>query len=197
MRRIIFAFLIIGLVGLTGCQRSEAPTPGDMFGPASTAYVLDLTAHPSVVQATDPLRNPANSEVILKARLYRYDKGPLARRTIYFYIHDVEIPFTPPSEDWTCGYMGGYGYLNGDQVKSVRATTNSNGVATARYSPPPVGDLMVVCDTGEEDDDGNPIYVYYSLDYINVLIKATWRGQEWPEDSLSETYGIAVIKVLR
>ncbi len=197
MRKIIFAFLIIGLVALTGCQRSEAPKPGDMFGPSSTSYVLDLSAHPSVVQAIDPFRNPANSEVILKARLYKYNKGPLSRRTIYFSIYDVQTPFTPPSEGWSCDYMGGYGYLNGDQVKSVRATTDSNGVATVRYTPPSVSDLRVVCDTGEVDDQGNPVYAYYRLDYIEVMIKATWRGQEWPEDSLSETYGMAVIKVLR
>ncbi len=197
MRKIIFALLIIGLLGLAGCQRSESPGPGDMFGPSSTAYVIDLTAHPSVVQAIDPLRNPANSEVILKARLYRYDKGPLARRTIYFYVDDVDPHFIPPSEKWTCEYIGGYGYFNGDQPKSVRATTNSNGVATARYTPPSVRDLVVMCDTGEKDDLGNPIYVYYKLDSIDVLIKATWRGQEWPEDSLSETYGMAVVKVLR
>ncbi len=197
MRKIIFAALIIGLLSLSACQRSEAPKPGDMFGPSSTAYVLELTAHPSVVQAPDPMRNPANSEVVLRARLYKYDKGPLARRTIYFRVYDVNIPFTAPSESWTCNYMGGYGYLNGDQVKSVRATTDSNGVAIAHYTPPSVSDLRVVCDTGEVDDLGNPVYAYYQLNYIEVTFKAIWRGQEWPEDSLSETYGIATIKVLR
>ncbi len=196
MRKIIFVFLIIGLLSFSACQRSESPGPGDMFGPSSTAYVLTLSAHPSVVQALDPLRNPANSEVTLRARLYSYDKGPMANRTVYFYIYDVNIPFTP-QEGWNCWFGGGYGLLNGDQVKSVRATTNANGVAIAKYTPPHVGDLKVYCDTGEEDDSGNPIIYAYIINEMTVLIKATWRGQQWPEDNLSEVYAITPIKILR
>ncbi len=196
MRKIILALLIVGVLSFSACQRSESPGPGDMFGPSSGAYVLTLTAHPSVVQAIDQFRNPSNSEVTLKARLYSYNKGPMARRTVYFYLYDVNIPFSAP-EDWNCWYGGSYGLLNGDQVKSVRATTDSNGIAIAKYTPPGVGEMKVYCDTGEEDGNGNPIIYVYTIDEMTVLVKATWRGQEWPEDGLSEVYAVTPIKVLR
>ncbi len=192
MKKIILPLLIVGVMGFSACYRSDAPGPGDMFGPSSSAYILTLTAHPSVVQAVDPLRNPANSEVTLKARLSSYNKGPMARRTIYFYIYDIRASFTPPDSKWQCSYRGGAGLLNGNQIKSVSATTDANGIATAKYLPPTTGDLRVVCDTGEKDSAGNPIVKSYRIGEVTVLIKAAWRG-----GSLSDVEAVTPVKVIR
>ncbi|GEM_PF-2103975 len=199
MRKIIYFSLIMLLIaGFYGCKRNEAPAPGEIFGPSSHSVVLQLTANPSVVQAKSVDRNNSSNVSVLRAKLYDYQKGPMANRAVMFYIDSISVPFTSPNNSWSCTFVGSEGRLNGDQTKSVKAITDSSGIATITYTPPSSQELRVVCDTGETDPDtGEPILEVYYVNYITVYIKATWRNQEWPEGSLSEVESTAVIKVLR
>lgn len=199
MRKIIYLTLIVLVIaGFYGCKRNQAPTPGDIFGPSSHSVVLQLTANPSVVQALSVDRNNSSNISVLRAKLYDYQKGPMAGRAVIFYIDSISVPFTSPSTSWSCGFVGSEGKLNGDQSKSVKAITDSSGIATVTYTPPSTYEMRVVCDTGQTDPvTGDPILEVYNVNYITVYIKATWRNQEWPEDSLSEVESTAVIKVLR
>jgi len=199
MRKLIpiFAILLL-MVGFYGCSRDQAPTADNPFGPSTSHVVINLSAHPSVVQALDNFRNTSSNISVVKAKIYDFQKGPLSNVTIFFYISDVSIPFTSPNSDWSCAYIGSWGNINGDQTKSVNAVTDLSGVASITYTPPPASGMKVVCDTGEVDPDtGEPVYVYYNVDYITVYITATWKGQEWPDGSFGDVSAIVPIKVLR
>ncbi len=192
MRKIIFTILIIVIAGFYGCSRNNAPGHGAIFGPSTHSVVLELTAHPSVVQSLDPLRKTSPNISILRARLYGYKKGAMAQRAILFYISGYSASISQG-----CVYGGGLGNLNGDQ-KSVKATTDASGIATATYTPPSKGDIVEICDTGQKDPTtGEEIYEIFPLTNVTIYIKATWKGQSWPEDSLSEVESTVPIKVLR
>jgi len=143
----ITACLVLALFGLTSCKSDTVSEPAPL-GPSSIGVVLDLTASPSVIIAGLLPRQRAD----ITATLAKFDGIPIPDRTVIFEVVN------------SSGKRVNVGFLD-DELSMQTVTTDSNGVAKARYFGPLRSELRINTD---------------------VFIRATvvWDGVQHVQDSI-------------
>jgi hypothetical protein len=115
---LIMVSLALLVFTFNSCQSDVVETPSPV-GPSTIAVMLDVSASPNVIFATQKVRQ----EVQITASLKSFDGSPVSDRTVYFEINN------------SSGSILDLGYF--DQNLSVQnVVTDAEGVARTTYYGP-------------------------------------------------------------
>lgn len=178
----------LSLVLFTSCVKKKIDEPSPL-GPAGFAISLNVSASSNVIFAGSTARDSTT----VTARLMKYDGTPLAGRTVYFEINDVD---GIKSLDFL-------GYFEGHQAVASKVTDGS-GTVTVTYYGPKAAEVVrngylyitanIVWEGAENITEWAPVYVVRDFTDLIFNVKVDpnvlWCSNQRPESTITVFYAI-------
>lgn len=138
-----FILLAMSLAVFSSCTKSKVEEPSPL-GPVGFSISLKVTASSNVIFAGNSTRDTTT----VTASLKKYDGTPLAGKTIYFEVNDVN----------GIRSLDSIGYFEGHQAVAPKVT-DGNGNVSVTYYGPKAAEII-----------GNG--------YLNITANVAWEGAE-------------------
>ena len=183
-----FILLAVSLTVFTSCTKNKVEEPNPL-GPAGFAISLKVTASANVIFAG----NSARDTTTVTASLQRFDGVPVAGKTIFFEVNDVD----------GIRSLDSIGYFEGHQAVASKVT-DGNGNVSVTYYGPKAAEIIgngylnitanVAWDGAEAVAEWAPVYVVRDFTDLIFTVKVDpnvlWCSNTRPESLITVFYAI-------
>jgi len=183
-----FILLALSLTVFTSCTKNKVEEPSPM-GPAGFALSLKVSASSNVIFAGNSTRDTTT----ITASLKKYDGIPIAGKTIYFEVNDVNGIRT----------LDSIGYFEGHQAVAAKVTDGNGNVAVTYYGPKAAevisnGYLNITAniawDGAESVTEWAPVYVVRDFTDLIFTVKVDpnvlWCSNTRPESIITVFFAV-------
>jgi hypothetical protein len=180
--------LALSLFLFTSCVKKKVDEPSPL-GPAGYAVSLKVSANANVIFA----RSSDRDSTTVTARLMKFDGTPLAGRTVYFEVNDVN----------GIRSLDSVGYFEGHQAVASKVT-DGNGTVTITYYGPKAAEIIsngylyivanIAWEGAENVAEWAPVYIVRDFNDLIFTVKADpnvlWCSNTRPQSTITVFYAI-------